>query len=407
MDTRNSRSSRVRGSLPRPFPLASLVSRVSFLAISIPFVGVALAGCGAPGEPTAPSTTIPVAITDLTATQAGDGVQLTFTLPAKTVAGERLANAPAIEILRGSAKPPGTPDAKSFRVVYTIPAALVNNYQLEDHVQFVDPVPPEEARNAQGMLLYRVRTRASRKRTSADSNTISVRMLPVAERITSLQTNLTEEAIELSWTAPTRTSNGDPLPSISEYHVYRGELDSASTETGATAAHAPQDLSQAKWKTPLAFLGSSTSTTYRDTAFEFGKSYAFTVRSVIQSDGHPLESSDSSAAVVTPRDIFPPAIPTDVRASVIVGSPTNSPEVDLSWSINAEPDLAGYRVYRSEQQGTAGELVTTDLLLSPAYRDTSVQPGHRYWYRVTSVDRSGNESAPSEPVAADLTQPSA
>ena len=106
------------------------------------------------------------------------------------------------------------------------------------------------------------------------------------------------------------------------------------------------------------------------------------------------------------RDIFPPATPADVRASPIVRSPTNPTEVDLSWSINSEPDLAGYRVYRSEHQDTAGEVLTPDLLLSPSYRDTSVQPGHLYWYRVTSVDRSGNESAPSEPVVADLTQPS-
>ena len=28
--------------------------------------------------------------------------------------------------------------------------------------------------------------------------------------------------------------------------------------------------------------------------------------------------------------------------------------MDLSWSINVEADLAGYRVYRSEQQGNAG-----------------------------------------------------
>jgi hypothetical protein len=414
METRNSRSSGVRGALLRRLAFSRFAFRFSFFAILISIAAVMFAaGCGAPGEPTAPSPTIPVAITDLAAAQSGDGVQLTFTLPTKTTTGERLADAPAIEILRGAAKPNGSPDAKSFRVVYTIPSALVINYRSEDHVQFVDPVPPEEARaSAGGMLLYRVRTRASRKRTSADSNTVTLRMLPVAERVASLQTKLTEDAVELTWSAPTYTSSGEPLAALSEYHVYRGEIDPASARVAAVAAVAspPADLSQARWKSPLAFLGSSASTTYRDTAFEFDKTYAYTVRAITQPEGHALESSDSTPAVVTPRDIFPPATPTDVRASVIVGNPTdalkNPDEVDLSWSINSEPDLAGYRVYRSEQQDTAGELVTPDLLLSPAYRDTSVQPGHRYWYRVTSVDRSGNESAPCEPVAADLTQPS-
>src|SRR5437763_2796476 len=315
METRNSRSSRVRGLLPRRFALSRLVLRVSFAIPILIAALVLVAGCGAPGEPVAPSPSIPVAVTDLAAVQSGAGVQLTFTLPVKTIAGERLADAPAIEILRGTPKSNGSPDAKSLRIVYTIPSALVRNYRSEDHIQFVDPIPPEQARaSAGGALLYRVRTRASRKRTSADSNTVAVRMLSVAERIPSLQTNLAEDAVELTWSAPTRTSSGEPLASISEYHVYRGELDSAS-DTAAATANPSKDLSQAKWKLPLTFLGSSTSTTYRDTAFEFGKTYAYTVRAVTQPEGHSLESSDSVPSVVTPRDIFPPATPADVRAS--------------------------------------------------------------------------------------------
>jgi fibronectin type 3 domain-containing protein len=80
--------------------------------------------------------------------------------------------------------------------------------------------------------------------------------------------------------------------------------------------------------------------------------------------------------------------------------------VELSWSINVEPDLAGYRVYRSEQEGARGALLTPELLPSPAYRDNSVQSGQRYWYTVTAVDRSGNESAPSLAVAVEVAQPS-
>jgi fibronectin type 3 domain-containing protein len=80
--------------------------------------------------------------------------------------------------------------------------------------------------------------------------------------------------------------------------------------------------------------------------------------------------------------------------------------VELSWSINVESDLAGYRVYRSAQEGARGALLTPDLLPSPAYRDNSVQSGQRYWYTVTAVDRSGNESVPSLAVAVEVAQPS-
>jgi hypothetical protein len=358
-------------------------------------------GCGAPGEPTPPVPQVPVAISDLTAQQFGDAVQLTFTLPSKTVSGERLSQPPAIEILRGAVKADGSPDPKTFRAVETIPGALAGESRVADKVQIMNRVSPDDLRAYPGAtLVYRVRTRASRKRASADSNAAIVHIRPVPERITLLQAAVTESSIELSWSAPTRTSTGDPLPLISEYRVYRGEIDPASADFAA------KDLSQAKWKSPLALLASSPTNTYRDTIFDFGKTYLYTVRTVIPADGGMVESADSVPAIVTPRDVYPPTVPQGLVAAVVRSEPNGPPEVDLSWSINAETDLAGYRVYRGEQQGTPGQLVTPDLLPSPAYRDTSVQPGHLYWYSVTAVDRSGNESAQSVPVAVEVAQPS-
>jgi hypothetical protein len=285
--------------------------------------------------------------------------------------------------------------------VQAIPGAVVSQYRAADKIEILDRISPEDLRAyPNGAVAYRVRTRASRKRASAESNNAIVRILPVPKRIASLQAAVTETAIELSWSAPTSTSSGEPLPVISEYRIYRGEVDPASAE--ATA----KDLSQAKWKVPLAMLGSSPNTSYRDTSFDFGKTYVYTVRTVIPADGGTIESSDSVPAIVTPRDIYPPSVPQGLVGAVVRPDPGGPPEVDLSWSINTETDLAGYHVYRSEQEGTKGQLVTSDLLPSPAYRDTSVQFGHRYWYYVTAVDRAGNESAPSAPVAVEIAQPS-
>lgn len=378
----------------RPARFASFTFQFSL------FVFLFADGCGAPGEPTPPAPPVPVAITDLAAHQAGDGVQLVFTLPVKNVTGDRLAAPPAVEIVRGAPKPDGSPDTKSFRIVYTIPGLLVENYVSEGHVKFIDPVAPEETRAHPGSsLVYVARTRASRKRASADSNAVSVRMFPVPERIAHLEARVTESAIELSWMAPTRTSGGDPLGTISGYRVYRGELDPSSAE--ATS----KDLSLAKWKSPLTLLAPSDDTAYRDTLFDFGKTYAYIVRSVVLVEGNSLESGDSNPAIVSPRDIFPPAAPQNLVVAVLPGATPGSDLADLSWSINLETDLAGYRVYRSEQQDTNGVLVTPVLLLAPAYRDTSVEPGHRYWYSVTAVDRAGNESSPSAAVAVDVAQP--
>jgi hypothetical protein len=389
MEKRNSRNSSTRRLHQPVFPSFYFLFSIVFL----------LSGCGAPGEPTPPSPPVPAAITDLSARQAGDGVQLTFTMPAKTIRGERLTEPPSLEILRGALSANSSPDLKSFRLVYTIPGSLVNNYRAEDHVQFIDPVAPEEIRAHPGSTLaYRVRTRASQKKASPDSNTVLVKVFPVPQRIASVQTTVAETSIELNWPAPNQTSASEALAAISEYRVYRGELDPSSADA------ASKDLSQAKWKSALTLIAPATTNTYRDAAFEFGKTYLYIVRSVILVEGQSLESSDSLPAVVTPHDTFPPSVPRDVVAAVVAGNSSSTPEVDLSWSINVETDLAGYRVYRSEQQTAKGQLLTSELLLSPSYRDTSVQPGHRYWYCVTAVDRVGNESEPSAPVAADVTQ---
>ncbi|HEY2545301.1 MAG TPA: hypothetical protein VGI46_04485, partial [Candidatus Acidoferrum sp.] len=373
------------------------IASLAFLASALAFIFAV--GCGAPGEPTPPAPPVPVAVTDLAAHQAGDGVQLIFTLPAKTVTGDRLAAPPAVEIVRGIPKADGLADTKTFRVVDTIPGSLVENYVAEGHVKFVDPIDPAETRaHPDSPLIYVVRTRASKKRASADSNAVSVRMFPVPEAIAHVEARVTEAAIDLSWVAPTRTAGGDPLSGFSGYRIYRGEIDPSSAEAAAS------DLSKAKWKVPLILLGPSDENNYRDTLFDFGKTYAYIVRSVVIVEGNALDSGDSAPAIVTPRDTFPPAAPQNLVAAVLAGGTLGSVVVDLSWSINLETDLAGYRVYRSEQQGTKGTLITPDLLLAPAYRDTSVEQGHGYWYSVTAVDRAGNESDASSAVAIDVTK---
>ena len=384
------RESRVIGSRPRFLPIFYFPFSIFLLA----------AGCGAPGEPAPPSPPVPVAVADLTARQKGDGVELVFTLPAKTISGDRLAATPAIEIVRGGLKADGTADVKSFRVVYTIPGALAGNYVVGSHVHFTDPIAPAETKAHPGSsVAYVARTRVSAKRASANSNVVIARVFPVPQPIASVQVQVTESAVNLSWMAPTLTSAGDPLPALSGYHVYRGEIGAS------TAAPTSRDLAQVQWTSPPGLLGPAATSSFSDTQFDFGKTYVYLVRSVITEEGQEIDSDDSAPATVKVVDTFPPAPPQGVVAAVLPGKAPSTFVVDLSWSINVETDLAGYHVYRSEQEGTRGQLITADLLPTPAVRDNSVELGHRYWYVVTAVDRAGNESAPSAPVVAEIAQP--
>jgi hypothetical protein len=359
------------------------------------------AGCGAPGDPVPPSPPVPAAIKDLTAHQAGDGVQLFFTLPSNSISGEKLPAPPAVEILRGTVRSDGSADAKSFRVVYTIPGALLESYRADGQVRFIDPIAPEETKSHPGgAVAYIVRTRASQKRASADSNVVSLRVFPVPAPIASVEARVTESAVELTWPVPARTAAGEPVSTITGYRIYRSEIHSSGPSSS------PQDLPPGKPESHAALLASAERNNYRDTSVVFDHTYVYIVRSVIHVEGEELESSDSQPVTVTPHDTFPPAPPQGLVAALLPGLAPGTVLVDLSWSINLETDLAGYRVYRSEQEGTRGQLVTPELLPTPAVRDRSVQPGHRYWFAVTAVDRAGNESGPGAQVVVDVTQPS-
>jgi hypothetical protein len=68
--------------------------------------------------------------------------------------------------------------------------------------------------------------------------------------------------------------------------------------------------------------------------------------------------------------------------------------VDLIWSAVGDPDLADYRIYRNTSPSPVS------LALVPAcdttYTDCDVTEGNEYFYWVSSVDSSGNESELSE-----------
>jgi hypothetical protein len=152
----------------------------------------------------------------------------------------------------------------------------------------------------------------------------------------------------------------------------------------------------------LELLGSSPSNEFRDSRFEFGIPYLYTVRSVAQFGADFVESADSPPAKVTPRDVFPPASPTSLEITIVPATPQAPAYVELSWAISPEGDLAGYAVYRGDAEDAAGDPVSTDILPSPTFRDISVVPGRRYYYRVSALDRAGNESPKSSAVAVDV-----
>ena len=61
------------------------------------------------------------------------------------------------------------------------------------------------------------------------------------------------------------------------------------------------------------------------------------------------------------------------------------PFIDLTWSPNSEPDLAGYNVYR-RVGGEEPVKINSELIKTPAYQDAHVQAGTKYFYSVSAID---------------------
>jgi len=345
-------------------------------------------GCAAPGDPIARHPVVPAPIADLAASQLGNEIVLTFTLPTRSTDREALAERPSIEIYRAALAPGATADKKtSWSLTYTIPPERVDTYVNNGRVEFRDTLAPETLARAPGSpLAYLVRTRAGRTRASGDSNILTLRIFPPPMAPGDVRTTVTESAIALTW------SEAEPPPgaTFGGYRVYRAQMESA------------QEGSAAKLKSPSQMVGTSTTPQYEDLHFEFGETYLYTVRSVAAFGPDLVESGDSAAAMLTPRDTFSPAAPTGLEAVIVPATPQGGSYVELSWGISAEPDLAGYRVYRSGREDAAGSLLNNELLPSPAFRDISVVPGGRYFYRVSAVDRAGNESPMSIVVPAEV-----
>jgi hypothetical protein len=355
-----------------------------------------VAGCASPSDPVERKPPIPSTVKDLAAAQSGGDVILTFTVPNETTERRPLADPPTIEIYRvnPTISTPDKPAASANHptLLVTIPAAMVDQYSTQGTFRYPQALAAQDFLGKDEQTIsYMVRTRASEKRESADSNAVTVHVYAVAKPIEDLKADVTHAAIVLTWTAPEQNLAG--LPSaITDYKVYRSAPESNETEKSARKV-SPRLIGEAPAGTTI----------FSDPNFEFGKNYVYVIRSVVTTPSGPLESADSNSLGLTPKDVFPPAAPQGLEVVFVPAQGDVAGHLELSWAISPETDIAGYNVYRNGDENVSGTRQNKDLLLTPAFRDMNVEPGHRYSYTVTAVDRSGNESARSEAASAEVS----
>jgi hypothetical protein len=366
-----------------------------------------LYGCAAPGEPLERKPPTPDPVTDLNASQSGNDVVLTFTLPRDSVERREIQKPISVNVYRNfEPVPPANSSAAvapaNPTLLLTIPPAMVDRYMVQGRVRFVDSLRAEDFSAAGNEAVYLVRTFVSPKKLSSSSNVAALTVYPPANPIADLKTVFSRSGVTLSWSPPEKTLIG-AAAEIAFYRVLRAEMES-SQNAGANAA-AASNMEAFNPKVPFARIAEAASPPYTDTQTELGKTYVYSVRSVAQYPGVQIESLDSNFATITPKDVFPPPAPQDLVAAFVPAAGGTAAYLDLSWSISAATDIAGYNVYRSEEASGPGTRVNSELLLTPAFRDMNAVPGRIYSYTVTAIDRSGNESPASPPAAGSIPAP--
>ena len=134
---------------------------------------------------------------------------------------------------------------------------------------------------------------------------------------------ITQDAVRLEWQPPTANVDGSTPASLLGYNVYR-----------SASADIPGKLLN---KTPVS------GTNFEDEFFEFDKTHFYFVRSVsVGTGGEPIESSESNILQILPKDTFAPSPP---AAITLAATPTT---ISIFFATNAEKDVIGYRIYRSE-----------------------------------------------------------
>jgi hypothetical protein len=346
-------------------------------AMSVVIAVCFFAACAAQGPPQPPRIERPERVTDLAVTQVGRTLELSFTPPALATDGERLSKPLEIEIFRtvtpAGQKPAPAVSAKTPWMTLG-PSRLARTPQ-DEKVEVPDVLSEPEFSQAVGStFVFEARglTHGFERRPipAQWSNAAEATLLDVSAAVEDLEGRTTEHAIDLHWTPPTRGLAGGALPPVAGYKVYR-------SKTGKPDSFEP--------------VAETADPAYQDHDFVFDTTYFYKVRAVFKQESQTAESDGSKPFVVTPHDIFPPATPAGLSGIYTAGA------VELIWTGNTEPDLAGYNVYRRDETvpqgaGAFPQKLNRELAGTPIYRDTSVEPGHHYAYWVTAVDLAKNES---------------
>jgi hypothetical protein len=308
-----------------------------------------LTSCGYIGDPLPPLANVPPRVEDLAALQRGSVIISHLTIPQLTTEGKPIPRPLTFDLRIGpyagehfdenawasSARHVVTPEITGPVATYEIPAKEWIGKEV----------------------ILGIRITAANGKTGVWSNFVILPVVAAPATPADFTAAATAQGVHLTWRASGKS-----------FRVLR------KSEDGEYAVAATPETPE-----------------WTDTTAEYGKRYSYLVQTVAHLENKKEAESDLSAEVsITPVDTFPPATPKGIHADSAPAS------IQLAWERNAEPDLAGYRVYRAIGGGSFEKVA--DLAAIPTWSDQAVESGKTYRYALTAFDRAGNESPRSAPV---------
>jgi hypothetical protein len=81
-------------------------------------------------------------------------------------------------------------------------------------------------------------------------------------------------------------------------------------------------------------------------------------------------------------------------------------EAEIEWQANSEADVKEYTIQRAESQTGPWNDVATVSGDTTSYKDTDLESGKTYYYRIVAIDESDNPSEPSQVIKIKTAEPS-
>jgi len=338
----------------------------SISAICIALIMIGLAGCGRKTDLILPQSLVPVAIKDLRYALDENGVTLQWSYPRKLETGDELAEIDSFEVFRAAM--PAEDYCEGCPLRFDGPI-IIDGAVLPESGRRKSARFTESGLQVGYRYIYKVRSRAKWWYPSRDSNIVAFVWMVPPQPVEGLQISAGDRALTLSWEAVNRAVDGSSLPEPPSYQVYRS-LDNEKYEAlGQPVADA----------------------VFKDVRVDNNKRYFYRIRT-LRATGETLQAGAASRIVsAAPGDMTPPSAVLHLVA-VRVGD-----EIRLAWQAVPDTDLAGYRIYRRDQDSQEPKFIGAVPGSENQFIDRQPVTAKRWYYSVTAFDAASpaNESPPS------------